>query len=163
MRLDKKFAFVSNAEPAAKHDLERLQEVQQHILQNLGQNEGIVLDKGFVGFVPVEPRGQWLIMHKRPKHGELSVDEKKRNKEISLVRKPIEKELGDINSRFEIFAVKYRHNREWFTTLLRFGVAVHNLIVDFFANPRRFCQEWNGPVYEGGREINNESQVHPYE
>jgi hypothetical protein len=98
-------------------------------------------------------------MHKRPKHGELSADEKRRNREFSLVLKPIEKELGDINSRFEIFAVKYRHNREWFTTLLRFRVAVHNLIVDFFANPRHFCQEWNDPVYEGGREIDNISSV----
>jgi hypothetical protein len=158
--MDKKFAFVSNAKPAAKHDFERLQEEQSQILANLGENEGIVLDKGFVGFVPSVSRGQWLIMRKCPKHGELSAEDKKRNKEINLVRKPIEKELGDISSRFEIFSVKYRHNREWFTSLLRFGAAVHNLIVDFFTRPRHFPQQWQGPVFQKRREKNSESEVH---
>jgi hypothetical protein len=44
---------VSNAKPAAIHDNERLQAEQNHILPNLRENEEIVLDKGFVGFVPL--------------------------------------------------------------------------------------------------------------
>jgi hypothetical protein len=100
MRMDRKFCFVSNAEPATAHDIQRLNQYQKPIIDNLGENEAIVLDKGFTGFVPEQPKGEWLIVSKRPKSGHLSKEEKKRNKEINLVRHPIEKELGDLSSRF---------------------------------------------------------------
>jgi hypothetical protein len=112
MKMDGKFCFVSKGEPAAKHDKERLEQYQRMIIDNLGENESIVMDKGFSGFVPEQPKGQWLIMKKRPKHGKFSKEERRRNKEINLVRRPIEKELGDISSRFAIFSVKYRHDQE---------------------------------------------------
>jgi hypothetical protein len=99
MRMDRKFCFVSNAEPATVHDIQRLSQYQKPIIDNLGENEAIVLDKGFTGFVPEQQKGEWLlIVSKRPKSGHLSKEENKRNKKINLVRHFIEKELGDLSS-----------------------------------------------------------------
>jgi hypothetical protein len=63
-------------------------------------HEAIVLDKWFTGFVPEQPKGEWLIVSKRPNDRHLSKEEKKRSKQINLVQHSIEKELGDLSSRF---------------------------------------------------------------
>jgi hypothetical protein len=77
MRMDRKFCFVSNAEPAAAHDIQRLNQYQKPIIDNLGENKAIVLDKGFTGFVPELPKDEWLIVHKRPKSGDLTKEDRK--------------------------------------------------------------------------------------
>jgi hypothetical protein len=138
MRMDRKFCFVSNAEPAIEHDIQRLNQYQKPIIDNLGENETIVLDKWFTDFVPEQPKGEWLFVSKRPKGRHLSKEENKRNKEINLFPYSIEKELGDLSSRFTTFTVKYQHERKWFTPLLHFDVALHNLIADYFSSPHNF-------------------------
>jgi hypothetical protein len=97
-------------------------------LAAISPEEGIVMDKGFTGFTPSRPHGKWLIKRKKPKNQPLSKADSKLNAEIELVRRPIEKCFGDLRIRFGIFNRKYRHDREWFTSLLHFGCALHNLI-----------------------------------
>jgi hypothetical protein len=62
MKMDGKFCLVSKDEPAAQHDKERLEQYQRMTIDNLAEKESIVMDKGFAGLVPEQPKGQWLIM-----------------------------------------------------------------------------------------------------
>jgi hypothetical protein len=79
-----------------------------------------------------------------------------------LVPYSTEKELGDLSSRFAILTVKYRHERKWFTLLLHFGVAIHNLIANYFSCLCNFNEKWNGQIFqESESEIENE--VDPFE
>jgi hypothetical protein len=113
----------------------------------LGENESIVLDKELIGFVPEQPNCEWLILHKGQKDGHISKEENKKTKKIYLIRHPIKKKLGNFSSRFAIFTVKYQHERKWFTPLLHFGVAIHNMIASYFSSLRNFNKMRSDPIF----------------
>jgi hypothetical protein len=71
--------FVSNAKPVAAHDIQRLNQYQQSIIDNLGENKAFALNEECNGFVPEKPKCEWLFVHKCPKNGHLSKEKNKRN------------------------------------------------------------------------------------
>jgi hypothetical protein len=56
--------YVSEAKPAASHDIERMREVLPEIEANLDENDKIVLDKGYVGLEKEVTKGVCLIKKK---------------------------------------------------------------------------------------------------
>jgi len=121
-----------------------------------------VLDKRFTGFVPEQPKCEWLIVHKCPKAGHISKEENKKIKKINLVPYPIKNKLDDFSSRFTILSVKYQHKRKWFTPLLHFDVALHNLIANYLSSSHNFNETWESPIFKEKSENKTENAIGPF-
>jgi hypothetical protein len=89
------FRYVSEAKPAASHDIERMREVLPEIEANLDENDKIVLDKGYVGLEKEVTKGIWLIKKKAHRDYPLKEEDIKFNQKIKKVRRGIEFGFGD--------------------------------------------------------------------
>jgi hypothetical protein len=81
------FRYVSEAKPAASHDIERMREVLPEIEANLYENDKIVLDKGYVGLEKEVTKGIWLIKKKAHRDYPLKEEDIKFNQKIKKVRR----------------------------------------------------------------------------
>ncbi len=144
--LRKDFLFVSEAKPASHHDIYRLREAMPLITPHLSPDDVIVLDKGYTGIENDKVVGTWLPKRKHKKNAVFTEEDKLINSNIETVRRPIEDEIGEISRLFSMFLHKYRHERKWFTSIVRFAAAVTNLARQHKHDPTHFPTEWVGPI-----------------
>jgi len=159
MDLQKNFLFVSEAKPAAHHDIFRLREVMPLIAPNLSPNDVIVLDKGYTGINNDKFIGTWIPKRRHKKDEVFTEEDKQMNSNIESVRRPVEDQIGEISRIFSMFQHKYRHERNWFTKIVRFAAAVANLVKQHQHDPAHFSTTWTGPLAEIPRHVSKGESV----
>lgn len=129
------------------------------IVPHLSPDDVIVLDKGYTGIKNDNLIGKWLPKRKHKKNAVFTEEDKLINSNIETIRRPIEDEIGEISRVFGMFLHKYRHERKWFTSIVRFAAAVTNLIRQHKHDPAHFPAEWTGPIAEVPKHKNHDQAV----
>jgi len=94
-----------------------------------------------MGFEHEATKGTWYIK-KHAGRAPLQEEDRIMNDKIESVRRHVEHALGKVKARFRIFHTKFRHAREWVTPLWRFICGIHNLIMEYKADPEGFPKYW---------------------
>lgn len=112
---DKKILILSRTREGKAHDYSMFKE--DDIGDGLPENLLTLVDRGFDGIQKDFPNLNVMKPEKKPRGGELSEKQKRRNTMISSVRVVIEHAIGGIK-RFSIVAAPYRNLREGFEDLV---------------------------------------------
>ena len=99
---------VSGSVPGATHDLTLL--VGSGVLGRLGEGEGAMTDKGYVGVDRYYPGVPVVLPFKRPCGGELSDEQREFNREVSRHRIVVEHTMAQLN-RFTVLRQVFRGKR----------------------------------------------------
>jgi DDE superfamily endonuclease len=96
---------VSDSVPGSTHDLTLL--VGSGVLEGLGEEEGAMADKGYVGLDKHCPGVPLVMPHKKPRGGELSEQQRAHNREVSRHRIVVEHTMAQLN-RFTVLRQVFR-------------------------------------------------------
>jgi hypothetical protein len=140
------FQFVSKAVPGARHDIERLRQIQAEFEQGIDERDVIVADKGYQGFENDANVGTWCIKKKKPKHQNLSAEQTELNEKIERVRRHIEFGFGSVKIIFDCLLTPWRHDRSWLTPVIHFCFALHNVKVRYEKISDIHETEWKHPI-----------------
>lgn len=99
---------VSESVPGSTHDLTLL--VGSGVMESLGQGEGAMTDKGYVGLDKHYPDVPVVIPYKKPRGGELSDEQRAFNREVSRHRIVVEHTMAQLN-RFTVLRQVFRGKR----------------------------------------------------
>lgn len=99
---------VSESVPGSTHDLTLL--VNSGVLGVLGEGEGAMADKGYVGADKHHPGVPLVLPFKKPRGGELSEQQKAFNREVARHRIVVEHTMAQLN-RFTVLRQVYRARR----------------------------------------------------
>ncbi|WP_131770443.1 transposase family protein [Candidatus Protofrankia californiensis] len=113
--------FISDPVPGSVHDSVAITQTPvARILENSG---GTIADKGYQGCGYVTPR-------KKPKGGELSIGDKRENRNISRLRAPVERAMAHIKS-WRILHTDYRRPLRTYLTSFRAAIGLFFFCLDF--------------------------------
>jgi hypothetical protein len=96
---------VSESAPGSTHDLTLL--VKSGVLGGLGEGEGAMTDKGYVGADKHCPDVPLVIPYRKPRGGELSDEQRAFNREVSRHRIVVEHAMAQLN-RFTVLRQVFR-------------------------------------------------------
>jgi hypothetical protein len=99
---------VSESVPGSTHDLTLL--VGSGVMGGLGQGEGAMTDKGYVGLDKHYPDVPLVMPYKKPRGGELSELQRGHNREVSRHRIVVEHTMAQLN-RFTVLRQVFRGKR----------------------------------------------------
>jgi len=99
---------VSDSVPGSTHDLTLL--VQSGVLGGLGQGEGGMLDKGYVGVEKYRQGVPLVLPYRKPRGGELSEEQRGHNREVARHRIVVEHTMAQLN-RFTVLRQVFRGKR----------------------------------------------------
>jgi DDE superfamily endonuclease len=99
---------VSESVPGSTHDLTLL--VGSGVLEGLGEGEGAMTDKGYVGVDKYYPDVPVVLPYKKPRKGELSDEQRGFNREVSRHRIVVEHTMAQLN-RFTVLRQVFRGKR----------------------------------------------------
>jgi len=106
--------YVSDPIPGSVHDATAIKETPvESILRHSG---GVIGDKGYQGCGYVTPR-------KKPKGGELSIGDKRENKNVSRLRAPVERSIAHLKA-WRILHIDYRRPLRTYTTSFRAAIGL---------------------------------------
>jgi hypothetical protein len=96
---------VSGSVPGSTHDLTLL--VGSGVMGGLGQGEGAMVDKGYVGIDKHYPDVPVVLPYKQPRGGELTEEQRAHNREVSRHRIVVEHTMAQLN-RFTVLRQVFR-------------------------------------------------------
>jgi hypothetical protein len=96
---------ISESVPGSTHDLTLL--VGSGVMGGLGEGEGAMTDKGYVGLDKHYPDVPLVIPYKKPRGGELSEQQRAHNREVSRHRIVVEHTMAQLN-RFTVLRQVFR-------------------------------------------------------
>ena len=96
---------VSDSVPGSTHDLTLL--VGSGVMGGLGEGEGAMTDKGYVGLDKHYPDVPLVIPYKKPRKGELSDEQRAFNREVARHRIVVEHTMAQLN-RFTVLRQVFR-------------------------------------------------------
>ena len=99
---------ISESVPGSTHDLTLL--VGSGVLEGLGEGEGVMTDKGYVGLDKHYPDVPLVIPYKKPRGAELSQEQRAFNREVSRHRIVVEHTMAQLN-RFTVLRQVFRGKR----------------------------------------------------
>lgn len=99
---------VSGSVPGSKHDLTLL--VSSGVLEGMGEGEGAMMDKGYVGADKHAPGVPLVIPFKKPRGGELDEGQREYNREVARHRIVVEHTIAQMN-RFTVLRQVFRGKR----------------------------------------------------
>lgn len=99
---------VSASVPGSTHDLTLL--VQSGVLGRLGEGEGAMTDKGYIGVDKHHPSVPVVLPFKKPRGGELSEEQRAFNREVARHRIVVEHTMAQL-SRFTVLRQVFRAKR----------------------------------------------------
>lgn len=146
MDLSHRFCFVSDAVSYAHHDIHRLKEYWQTIKQNLSTKDCLALDTGYLSFDRSDRGCKFHIKKRSGKNHPLSKEDQLLNVKIEESRRFIEIEFDKLKSTFRIIKHKYRGDRKDLSEYVRFCFALHNEKAEYEYSPKKYSNEWTGPV-----------------
>lgn len=104
--------YVSNPIPGSVHDAVAIKETPVESI--LAHSGGVIADKGYQGC-------GYVTLRKKPKGGELSVGDKRENKNVARLRAPVERSIARLKA-WRILHTDYR--RPLTTYLISFRAAI---------------------------------------
>lgn len=142
------FLFVSEAVPAAAHDITRIRQCISYITPFLTSKDVVGGDSGYEGLEESElQKSNWKIKQHATPNKELTHDQQQKNHDIEAVRRKIEKKFGEVKGRFAILHNGYRHARVYLPHITRFCFAVQNLITKYHRDPELINTKYVGIIY----------------
>jgi hypothetical protein len=96
---------VSESVPGSTHDLTLL--VQSGVLDRLGEGEGGMMDKGYVGVEKHREGVPLVLPYKKPRGGELNGEQRGHNREVARHRIVVEHTMAQLN-RFTVLRQVFR-------------------------------------------------------
>ena len=100
---------VSGSVPGSTHDLTLL--VGSGVLGRLGEGEGGMMDKGYLGVEKHRPGVPLVLPFRRPRGGELSAEQRAHNREVARQRVVAEHAMAQLN-RFTALRQVFRGKRK---------------------------------------------------
>jgi hypothetical protein len=104
-----KKALLLSKTKAGKHNDYQIAK-DENVLSNLSQDVGVWVDLGFQGIKTDYPQLNVVIPHKKPRGGELSVEQKEENRIISGIRVIVEHAIAGIK-RLRVVTDPYRNHK----------------------------------------------------
>jgi hypothetical protein len=103
-------------------------------------------DSAYLSFDREATVGKWIIKRKTTPNHPLSKEDEKRNSEIEVIRRHVEKAFGNAKQIFGILRNDYRCRREWLSPIVTFCFGVANLKQNYFLNSDSVPTLWDGPI-----------------
>jgi hypothetical protein len=128
------FRFFSPAVPGAQHDIECLRIQKVEFEKTISNKDQIVCDSAYLSFDREATVGKWIIKRKATRSHSFSKEDEKRNSEIEVIRRQIEKAFGNVKQIFGNLRNDYRCRREWLSPIVTFCFEVANLKQNYFLN-----------------------------
>jgi len=144
------FRFVSAAIPGANHDIECFRQQKVEFEKTISKRDQIVGDAAYQSLEREASVGKWHIKRKAAKNRPLSKEDEKRNSEIEVIRRHIEKSFGYVKQIFGILRENYRCRREWLSPIVLFCFGVSNLKKIYNTKRELLPNEWDGPIPQNG-------------
>jgi hypothetical protein len=107
---------ISRSVPGSTSDPALLQ--KSGVLGKLRLDEGVGVDRGYVGIAKEHPPASCYVPHKKPPGGELTQDERQYNRLLASVRIKVEHFFGRL-TRFGAMAQVWRHRRRRHSGVVR--------------------------------------------
>jgi hypothetical protein len=99
---------VSESFPGSTHDLALL--VGSGALERLGEGEGGMMDKGYIGVEKYRQGVPLVLPHRQPRKGELSDEQRAHNRQVARHRIVVEHTMAQLN-RFTVLRQVFRAKR----------------------------------------------------
>jgi transposase len=112
--LDGNIFYISDPVPGSVHDSVAI--TLTPVAEILTHSGGVIADKGYQGCGYVTPR-------KKPRGGELSINDKKENANVSRLRAPVERAMAHIKS-WRILYTDYRRPLATYLTSFRAAIGL---------------------------------------
>lgn len=120
------FHWHSEPGPAAPNEITRLRQQKPELESALSKKEALCADTAFEGVLYDNDTSRlWVIK----KNTTLTPEDEAYNYKIEIVRGEIENVgFGRLCNKFSIWLHRWEWEREWFKPILRFTLALHNLM-----------------------------------
>lgn len=146
MDLSYRFCFVSDAVPYAHHDIHRLKEYWPTIKGSITEKDCLALDTGYLSFDQSDRGCKFHIKKRSATNHPLSKEDLLFNVKIEESRRFVELEFDKLKSTFRITKHKYRGDRKDLNEYVQFCFALHNEIAEYDYSPKKYSNEWDGPL-----------------